>query len=418
MNAPLFRDFVPFRDGEAGESFPRGRWSLAVGDFPFLEFSNKEIGRAGNTIAGAIVWNRETESEIRHAFLVANNWRDSHAYPMASVRSQLIHYVHHLGIQGITAARLKRMQAIRRKLNRPNTNFKLNSLQDLGGCRVITMAISDIKTMVDVLVDRSRHELKTQNDYISNPKDDGYRSHHLIFIYNGKGDAESFSGRRIEVQVRTRLQHSWATAVESIGLFRGENLKGHDGDAEWLRFFQLMSSEFALAEKCPESKLMPSHKDRVREIIDLNKKLSALSTLDNLGHAVQGSHIPPDRRDRPRYYLISYDNLTMQVNVEPYTKPIEATQSYDFAEYLDNTTGNNTKNVVLVEADKIAGLKDAYPNYFGDAQLFKRQLGNIIAGRGVREYKIKPQSIAPSNLSVVPDLSWFRRSRFPRPKGA
>ena len=210
-----------------------------MGDFPFLEFSNKEIARAGKIIAGDLGWNRETEAEIRHAFLVANNWRDSHAYPMASIRSQSIQYVRHLKIQGITAARLKRMQAIRRKLSRPESNFILNNLQDLGGCRVIVMAISDVKIIVDTLVDRSRRELKKQNDYISEPKGDGYRSHHLIFVYNGKGNAEPFSGRRIEVQVRTRLQHSWATAVESIGLLRGENLKGQHGDGSGLGFFNL-----------------------------------------------------------------------------------------------------------------------------------------------------------------------------------
>ena len=31
-------------------------------------------------------------------------------------------------------------------------------------------------------------------------------------------DAELYNGRRIEIQVRTRLQHAWATAVEGVGL--------------------------------------------------------------------------------------------------------------------------------------------------------------------------------------------------------
>jgi Region found in RelA / SpoT proteins len=418
MNAPLSHDLAWLHDGDAGDSLPYGRRSLTVSDFHFLDFSNKEVARAGRTISGDLIWNRETEADIRHAFLVANNWRDSHAYPMASVRSQLTQYVRHLGIQGITAARLKRMQAIRRKLSRANTNFTLNQLRDLGGCRVIVMSISDVKTIVDALTNRSRHELKKENDYISNPKEDGYRSHHLIFSFKGKGDAESYSGRRIEIQIRTRLQHSWGTAVESIGLFRGENLKGHDGDKDWLRFFQLMSSEFAFAEKCPESKLVPSHRDRIKEIIELNRKLEAMATLDNLSHAVHGSSIAVDPRDRSKYYLISYDNRTMQVSVEPYSRPIEATQSYDLAEYLDNASGTNNTNVVLVEADKIVGLRDAYPNYFGDVQLFKRQLANILSGKDVREYKIKLQSVAPSDLSEAPDLSWFRRSRFPKPRGA
>jgi ppGpp synthetase/RelA/SpoT-type nucleotidyltranferase len=381
MNVPLPRDLTRLHNGDGGVLCPHVRRSLAVREFPFLKFSNKEIARAGKIICSDLLWTVENEEEIRHAFQVANNWRDSHAYPMASIRSQLLQYMRHLNLHGITGARLKRMQAIRRKLKRPNTNFKLNQLQDLGGCRVILMSISEVKEMVDTLVNRSRHELKYPSDYISNPKDDGYRSHHLIFSYSGRGSAEAFSGKRIEVQVRTRRQHSWATAVESIGLFRGEDLKGRDGDADWLRFFQLMSCEFAFAEKCPESQIMPPHEVRVKEIIELNMKIDAISTLETLSTAVRGSYIAVDPRSKPQYYLLSYDNKTMQVNVEPYSGPKEAVQSYDLAEQSDNTSGANRKNVVLVEADKISGLKEAYPNYFGDVQLFKQQLLTLSAAQ-------------------------------------
>src|SRR5271156_5942195 len=96
------------------------RARFAMSDFPFLEFSDDDVAQAGRMIArDDLVWSEGTESEIRHAFLVANNWRDAHAYPMASIRSQIIQYMRLLGIEGVTAARLKRMQAIRKKLRRP-----------------------------------------------------------------------------------------------------------------------------------------------------------------------------------------------------------------------------------------------------------------------------------------------------------
>lgn len=177
-----------------------------------------------------------------------------------------------------------------------------------------------------------------------------------------------------------------------------------------------MSGEFAQAEKCPEPLLLPPRRQRLKEIVDLNRKLDAVAILEDLSNAVRGTKIV--RGDRPQYYLISYDNATMRVEVEPYSQPLEAVQSYDLAEYSDNTTGANKKNVVLVEADKVEGLKQAYQNYFGDVQLFKRQLTNIVSGKEVREYIIKPQRVAPLEPTEAPDLSWFRRSQFRKPKGA
>ena len=83
------------------------------------------------------------------------------------------------------------------------------------------------------------------------PGSSGYRSHHLIFSFFPRDEAEnSFAGRLIEIQIRSRLQHSWASAVEAVGLYRGENLKAGIGSDEWLRLFELMSLEFAASEGC------------------------------------------------------------------------------------------------------------------------------------------------------------------------
>ncbi|MBV8457910.1 MAG: RelA/SpoT domain-containing protein [Acetobacteraceae bacterium] len=99
-------------------------------------------------------------------------------------------------------------------------------------------------------------------DYIVNPKNDGYRSHHLMLTYKGRGPLSVFTGRTIELQVRTRLQHSWATSIEAVGLFRREELKNNQGSADWLRLFKLMSAEFSEAECCPLPPDIPGITDR------------------------------------------------------------------------------------------------------------------------------------------------------------
>jgi hypothetical protein len=379
----------------------------SVREFPRFGYSMKDVRRAGEVIAGELPWTDENQPEIRDAFQVANNWRDVHAYPMRSVRLQLAWYMRHCHIDGVTAARLKRMQAIRRKLRR--LNMTMNQLQDLGGCRAILPSIADVHNLVGVLRERSRHTVRAENNYISEPKKDGYRSHHLMFSYVGKGDATFFDGRRVEVQIRTRLQHSWATAVEAVGLLRREDLKGNQGNPKWLRLFKLMSAEFAVAEGCPEPPDVPSQIARVAEIKALDIELGAIKTLDEISYAVRWTDEAVHPNFQPTYYLIEFDNVTREVSIIPSSAPLWAVEAYGTAESGDNRTGVDSKNIVLVEADKIENLKNAYPNYFGDVQLFKMQLKNIVKGKGAKEYIVKPQETVVPRPRENPDTGWLKR---------
>lgn len=61
-----------------------------VSQYPIFDYSMKDVKRAGEMISGALSWTDETAPQIRRAFQIANNWRDAHAYPMRSIRHQLI----------------------------------------------------------------------------------------------------------------------------------------------------------------------------------------------------------------------------------------------------------------------------------------------------------------------------------------
>jgi hypothetical protein len=375
--------------------------------YPEAGYDISEVIRAGSIIAGDLPWTPETAPDIRKAFTIANNWRDAHAYPTRSVRYSLMWFMRHHGFEGITAARLKRMQAIRRKLRR--LPYQLCDLQDLGGCRVILPSIADVRRLGSLVRDRSRHVIREETDYIRRPKKDGYRSHHLMLNFQGHGKSVVHDHRRIELQIRTRLQHSWATAVEAVGLFRGEDLKGKQGSEDWLRLFKLMSAEFAMAEGCKEPSNVPCHDDRVKELRELDGKLDAAAMLQNMSHTIRWTDIAISS-EKARYYLIRFDNTNKRVVVEPHFTPRWAMESYDNAEALDNQSGLETANVVLVEADKIEGLKAAYPNYFGDVQLFKAQLNRLLKGKDVEEYTVAPQErVTARRPHENPDLTWFKR---------
>lgn len=314
------------------------------------------------------------------------------------------------------------MQAIRRKLRRPNVKFGLHQLQDLGGCRVLLDSIDDVHSLVRMLRDNMRHDLRDEDDYIARPKVDGYRSHHLMFTFRGE---EPFDGKRIELQVRTRLQHSWATAVEAVSLFRNADLKSKYGllseldarrrqeNEDWLRLFMLLSAEFAETEDCALPADAMDRHQRLVDIRELSKSLDALSLLESIRIGVRGTDIPTTPGYEPTHYLIRYDHVTKSVSTRAFRKPELAAESYDLAEELGNKTDNGAETVVLVEVDKLENLREAYPNYYGDVEFFSAQLRAIIKGRAAMEYATAVRQ-PPRPPAPVGDFSWLRHHKFRR----
>ncbi|MDD4796164.1 MAG: RelA/SpoT domain-containing protein [Eubacteriales bacterium] len=132
------------------------------------------------------------------------------------------------GINAIVAQRLKRLQSITNKLNR-FPNMGLCTMQDIGGCRVIVSSIEEAYKIIGKLKKSSmRHKLREEYDYIKSPKEEGYRSYHITYSYHSDRN-EKYNGLFIEIQVRTHIQHLWATAVETMDIFTGESLKNGFG---------------------------------------------------------------------------------------------------------------------------------------------------------------------------------------------
>lgn len=375
-----------------------------MSEFPQLEYSKKDVVRAGNALKGRLVWTPEGEADIHRVFAIANSWRASHAFPMHSLRAELQARMTALKLKGLTAARLKQMSSIRGKLDRIDSN--LRQLQDLGGCRAIVPTIEEARSLVAATLGKSRHILKSENPYMDAPRASGYRSHHLVFAFVPRGASEGgYEGRLIEMQIRSRLQHSWATAVEAVGLHRGENLKAGLGSADWLRLFELMSLEFAASEDCEYAK--DGSNSRAKEIIDLESSLNVVRTLDGLSHAVSGLDWMANTRDvRPKYCVVKYDRKARKVDVKFLYTPsdIEGNLETDDGQLNDA----NAYSTVVIEVEKVENLRDAYPNYFGDVQLFKDKLTAVVKGEPVTQYALPPRERVPPKPREVPDDSWFR----------
>ena len=375
-----------------------------VSDYPQLEYSKKDVVRAGDALRGALIWGPDTKTEIHKVFSIANSWRASHAFPMHRLRAELHGRMSALKLKGLTAARLKQMPSIRGKLQRIDSN--LRQLQDLGGCRAVVPTINEARKLVSNILAKSPHVLKRQDSYMDSPRASGYRSHHLVFAFKPRDESErSFEGRLIEIQIRSRLQHSWATAVEAVGLYRGESLKSGLGNVDWLRLFELMSLEIAAGEGCDFAK--DGSNSRVQEIIELDASLSASQTLDNLSLAVHSlDNMARDPHHKPRYCLIKYDHLSKKVEVGYLDNPSKIGAALEHGD--EDGLGITRFSSVVVEMDKIENLKSAYPNYFGDVQLFKSNLAEVVNGKPVKQYSLPPIERIPPPPKEIADDSWLR----------
>ena len=109
--------------------------------------------------------------------------------------------------------RLKSPESIIEKLNRKNYPNTINSIEenikDVAGIKVICSFIDDIYMLADCLLQQDDIKLIERKDYIKNPKENGYRSLHLIveipiFLQDEK------RLMKVEVQLRTIAMEFWA----------------------------------------------------------------------------------------------------------------------------------------------------------------------------------------------------------------
>lgn len=121
-------------------------------------------------------------------------------------------------IQFITS-RIKKPISIGTKLAKKEKAISVDSiretLNDVAGIRVICSYTDDIYWLAEMLTKQDDVYLIETKDYIKNPKENGYRSLHLIlevpiFLSDRK---EAY---RIEVQIRTIAMDYWASLEHSL----------------------------------------------------------------------------------------------------------------------------------------------------------------------------------------------------------
>ncbi|MER8693303.1 RelA/SpoT domain-containing protein [Mesorhizobium opportunistum] len=356
-------------------------------EYPRLKYSMQAVRKAGDRLAKPMQFGQDTTAgqyvDTMRIFSIANNWRDSHFLPMRSVRFSVGHHMKALRLKGDIASRPKRLASICRKLRESTTN--LDTMNDIGGCRAIMPDIYSVRLLLASMRDKFPHEIRSREfNYIDEPKPDGYRSHHIVLQYRPRtAETEAFQGRRIELQVRTTLQHSWATAVEAVGLFRRQDLKHGNGEQDWLRLFQLMSAEFAQVEQCPIPVGVPDHDDRVRELRDIDRRIGATTMLEYIANINSHSGSIVQSTGPARHHLIQY-STDRNVTIESFRTILLGALKLTDLEAKIALRGLDW-TAVLVEVEKVEKLVEIYQNYFGGVSLFARSLKSICSGKAALE---------------------------------
>ena len=352
---------------------PKGK-----GVWPEPRYSRSRVNAAGE----ALISPSSSPEELRGARAVVNNWRAAHSLPLDRVRLELQQRVAEFGENAVVAQRLKRLSSIDAKLRRVRS-MNLARMQDVGGCRAVLPLPEDVLTIAGRYVSESSlHAVVHTDDYIAEPRHSGYRGFHCVSQFQPEcRDEEVFEGMRIEIQLRSRLQHAWATAVETAAIFSGEALKSSVGDDRWLRLFALMASEMAFTEELPLVPGTPPARRALRaELAEVSQAADAVARLERYRETLRvlEGHV---RNGRAEYFHIIVDPLSDDVsrvrwNEYAEDEREEAIRAFEDVEAaIEHFPGADT---VLVRVASIETLRDAYPSYFADTRVFVDRLKRAI----------------------------------------
>ena len=344
-------------------------------------YSRSRVNAAGD----ALISPSSSPVELRGARKVVNNWRAAHSLPLDRVRLELQQKVAEFGDNALVAQRLKRLSSIAAKLRRFR-GMNLARMQDVGGCRAVLPLPEDVLTIAGRYMSESpRHPVVHTDDYIAEPRHSGYRGIHCVSRFRPAcRDEEVFEGMRIEIQLRSRLQHVWATAVETAAIFSGEALKSSVGDDRWLRLFALMASEMALTEGLPGVPGTPPTRRALREeLAEVSQAVDAVARLERYRETLRvlEGHV---RNGRAEYFHIVVDPMSDDVarvrwNEYAEDEREEAICAFEEVEAaIEHFPGADT---VLVRVASVETLRDAYPSYFADTRVFVDRLRRAIGQR-------------------------------------
>jgi hypothetical protein len=265
-------------------------------------------------------------------------------------------------------------------------------MQDIGGCRAVVDSIEQVYLLRDLFArSRSLHEFVSSDDYIDQPKTSGYRGIHLIYRFKSRSHPEH-NKLLFEVQLRTRTQHAWATAVETVGAIIGQALKSSEGEMQWLEYFQHAGLALELMEQpsLAASSALPRGY-LARKLVEMDRSLQVRKRLTAYRAALQASErlvfksagyfllvlLP----EEPQLQIVAFSKRQLDQATAEYEKferflprYVRGQQLPLFPELADYTGAQ----AVLVGADSLRSIRESYPNYYLDTGAFLEKVQRFV----------------------------------------
>ena len=339
-----------------------------MGDLPLTK---NQVKKVSAILSEEAVSSEDTE----WALGIADAWRESHREVLSFVQDELKNFAQAVDPTSVVVGRVKRMDTILGKLRRPGMRMKLNEMYDIVGCRVITKDISSVRQIAELAKQHFDVKLGTGiKDYIENPKQNGYRCLHIIV----RRDAPEagLHGLFCEIQIRTRLQHAWATALETYDVISRGGLKFDEGTDDEKRYFALISNVFALEEEAPLIQGLPADIASLKreialldERLHISKKLRACS--GSVTVVAQEGAFSGDA-----YCLLAIDYAEQKTDLFVYDSSEEAGANEMYARR--EKMKEDLQDVLLVRVSSLKSLSEAYPSYSTDIGFFLAAMDELL----------------------------------------
>lgn len=325
--------------------------------------SRSQIRKAGKRIASAYQQNGMAHVGLNitsEDYQVVENWRASHGAVLNTAQAWLRR------LEGrsspVVGQRLKRYKTILDKLSSGRSK-DLSTMHDIAGVRAIFRNQENLYEFRErMLESRAKHELQhveDRYDYISSPKTTGYRGIHLVYARMVPATSGlAWNGLTFEVQLRTAVQHAWATAVEVYDSTARARYKFAPSDDPAYRQFLVISELLARVFENGTSCLPgETDKDLVNAAHELEAQTQMVSTIENLRVAGDVGALMKN--------TILQRTVGGDLIVHRFPSLPVALRSISEIEGRPETI-----NAVLVGASAPQQIRDAFRNYFDDTQHF------------------------------------------------
>lgn len=115
--------------------------------------------------------------------------------------------------------RLKTPESIMKKLRKHGRGISIDNMvecvNDIAGIRITCSFFSEIYFLADVIAKQDNLSVISIKDYISHPKESGYKSYHMLLSIP-VALADAVIPTKVEVQIRTMAMDFWASLEHKI----------------------------------------------------------------------------------------------------------------------------------------------------------------------------------------------------------